>query len=87
MADVGCRNTVFGAQSQVAVNWIPRWQEAGVRHFRVEFAHETAGQVQGISNAFKQFFAGNLTVRELGEFVATTASGGATLGSFFVGSR
>ena len=45
MADVGCRNTVFGAEAQTDVASMDAWMSAGLRHFRVEFVHETAEQV------------------------------------------
>ena len=45
MADVGCRNTVFGAEAQTDVASMDAWISAGLRHFRVEFVHETAEQV------------------------------------------
>jgi putative protease len=38
LADVGCRNTVFGAEAQEASLHINAWLEAGIRHFRLEFA-------------------------------------------------
>jgi U32 family peptidase len=87
MADIGCRNTVFGSQTQVDVNWILRWQDSGIRHFRIEFAHESADQVSGIVSAFQHFFSGKSGIRELGELVAARASGGTTRGSFYVGAR
>ena len=45
MADVGCRNTVFGAEAQEAEPASGCWRAAGIRHFRLEFAHESAAQV------------------------------------------
>ena len=52
VADVGCRNTVFGAQAQHATVHLERWQRAGIRHFRLEFVHENAEQVSEIHEAF-----------------------------------
>ena len=45
MADVGCRNTVFGAEAQEASLHLDAWRAAGIRHFRLEFVHESAEQV------------------------------------------
>ena len=42
MADVGCRNTVFGAEAQEASAHLDAWRRAGIRHFRLEFVHESA---------------------------------------------
>ncbi|HYV61328.1 MAG TPA: DUF3656 domain-containing protein, partial [Bryobacteraceae bacterium] len=39
MADVGCRNTVFGAEAQEASLHLTEWLAAGIRHFRLEFVH------------------------------------------------
>ncbi|MGB5060263.1 MAG: U32 family peptidase, partial [Candidatus Promineifilaceae bacterium] len=39
MADVGCRNTVFGAEAQTAAAHLPDWQAAGIVHYRLEFVH------------------------------------------------
>src|SRR5690349_13287595 len=39
MADVGCRNTVFGAEAQEAARHLDSWRAAGIHHFRLEFAH------------------------------------------------
>ena len=47
MADVGCRNTVFGAEAQEASGHLDLWRAAGIRHFRLEFAHESAESGQG----------------------------------------
>src|SRR5215831_15470961 len=45
IADVGCRNTVFGAEAQEASKHIDAWRAAGIARFRLEFAHESAEQV------------------------------------------
>ena len=59
MADVGCRNTVFGAEAQEAsLHLGPSGSRAGIRHFRLEFVHETPDQVTRIGRAFADFFAG-----------------------------
>jgi putative protease len=52
MADVGCRNTVFGAEAQEASRYLRDWRDAGIEHYRLEFVHETADQVVRIANAF-----------------------------------
>jgi putative protease len=57
MADVGCRNTVFGAEAQVASKYLDRWREAGIVHYRLEFVHETASEVQRVTRAFQDCYA------------------------------
>ena len=57
MADVGCRNTVFGAEAQTDVGSMDAWMSAGLRHFRVEFVHETPDQVAQVVAGFGSLFA------------------------------
>jgi putative protease len=44
--DAGCRNTVYNAQAQSAVDFVPRMLELGIRHFRVELLRETPEEVK-----------------------------------------
>ena len=44
MADVGCRNTVFGAEAQDAGPHLGAWRAAGIRHYRLEFVHEAGNR-------------------------------------------
>lgn len=87
MADVGCRNTVFGAEAQEASPHLAKWLAAGIRHFRLEFVHETPDQVTGIGQAFAEFFAGRSTPEELHRALERRAPEGVTEGSFFVPSH
>ena len=86
MADVGCRNTVFGAEAQEASLHLAEWLAAGIRHFRLEFVHETPDQVIRISRAFAEYFAGGVTSAELRRVLQRAAPAGVTEGSFFVPS-
>lgn len=86
MADVGCRNTVFGAEAQEASRHLDEWLRAGVRHIRLEFVHETAEDVQRIGNAFQAYLAGSVTAHELTHRLQRLAPQGATEGSLFVPS-
>src|SRR5215475_5371643 len=65
MADVGCRNTVFGAEAQVGTKHLQLWLDAGIRHFRLEFVYESAQQVRQIVGAFQQALVGERSVAEL----------------------
>jgi putative protease len=87
MADVGCRNTVFGAEAQEASAHLAEWQAAGIRHFRLEFVHETPEQVTRIGRAFGDFFAGRATPEELHRALQRCAPEGVTEGSLFVPSN
>jgi putative protease len=84
MADVGCRNTVFGAEAQEASAHLELWRAAGIRHFRLEFVHESAEDVTQITRAFEQALAGRWTAQQLARELKRIAPGGTTEGSLFV---
>ena len=84
MADVGCRNTVFGAEAQEASRHLDDWRDAGIAHFRLEFVHESADQVTRIGQAFTDALVGRLSSRELGQELRRAASFGTTEGSLYV---
>lgn len=84
LADVGCRNTVFGAEAQVATKHLPLWLAAGIRHVRLEFVHETATSVAPIITAFQQALAGELTWGALEHALTPYVPQGTTEGSLFV---
>jgi putative protease len=84
MADVGCRNTVFGAEAQEASRHLEAWRQAGIRHFRIEFVHESGEEVARITEAFRAFFGGAASAVELRDRLRTLAPQGATQGSLFV---
>jgi putative protease len=84
VADVGCRNTVFGAEAQEASAHMDGWREAGIRHFRLEFVHESAREVQHVTAAFQSFLGGGIDASELGDQLKRYAPAGVTEGSLFV---
>ncbi|MEP6961883.1 MAG: DUF3656 domain-containing protein, partial [Acidobacteriota bacterium] len=84
IADIGCRNTVFGAEAQEASAHLDDWLAAGVRHFRLEFVHESAERVAGIAGAFAERLAGRMTSQELGRRLKRLAPEGTTEGSLQV---
>ncbi|MDF2697002.1 MAG: peptidase, partial [Labilithrix sp.] len=53
-ADVGCRNTVFHARPQSAVQLLPELARAGVRRFRIELVRETAADVGRLVEAYRR---------------------------------
>ena len=83
MADVGCRNTVFGAEAQEASAHLDTWRNAGVRHFRVEFAHESAEQVGRVCEAFESALSGRVSYAQLARELRAVAPQGVTEGSLF----
>jgi putative protease len=88
VADVGCRNTVFGAEAQEASAHLSVWLDAGIRHFRAEFVHESGPAVVRIARAFQDAFAEAIEDRpapaELRRRLRESAPQGITQGSLFV---
>ncbi|HTB16718.1 MAG TPA: DUF3656 domain-containing protein [Bryobacteraceae bacterium] len=84
IADVGCRNTVFGAEAQQASAHIEAWRQAGIRHFRLEFVHECASELQHVTAAFQAFLGGRINASQLGAELKRYAPAGVTEGSLFV---
>jgi putative protease len=84
MADVGCRNTVFGAEAQEASRHLDAWRAAGIAHFRLEFAHESGEQTAEIARLFASALAGRLPSQELGRQLRNLAPQGVTEGSLYV---
>jgi putative protease len=84
LADVGCRNTVFGAEAQEASAHLNKWRDIGIAHWRLEFAHETASEVTAVADVFAQALAGAITASELGLRLKECAPEGSTEGSLFV---
>jgi putative protease len=84
IADVGCRNTVFGAEAQEASAHLDDWRRAGIRHFRLEFAHESADQVREVVRAFDSALNDSMTAEKLGKELRNLAPQGTTEGSLFV---
>jgi len=84
LADVGCRNTVFGAEAQEASGHLDAWRQARIGHFRLEFVHESGEQVRQVFQAFESVLAGRATTRELSGQLRRAAPQGITEGSLFV---
>jgi putative protease len=84
MADVGCRNTVFGAEAQAASKHLDTWRQAGIRHYRLEFVHESSGQVERIAGAFRANLDGAMPSHDLARLLGRVAPQGTTEGSLFV---
>src|SRR6185437_3927774 len=84
LADVGCRNTVFGAEAQEASAHLGRWLDAGIRNFRLEFAHESADEVARVFSLFDDAFAGRISPERLNRELRRIAPGGTTQGSLLI---
>ncbi|WP_298816005.1 U32 family peptidase [Chloroflexus sp.] len=84
IADVGCRNTVFGAEAQEASKYLDRWRAASITHFRLEFVHESGAQITAVTEAFRAYLHNQIDATELGRRWRQSAPQGVTEGSFFV---
>jgi putative protease len=84
LADVGCRNTVFGAEAQQASAHLASWRDAGISRFRLEFAHESGQEVVAVTRAFEDALAGFLTAQELAARLRKISPSGITEGSLLV---
>jgi U32 family peptidase len=84
MADVGCRNTVFGAEAQVASAHLDALWESGIRDYRLEFVHETAATVQQVTRVFQSYFAGQISAATLDHKLRSASPEGTTEGSLFI---
>ncbi len=83
MADVGCRNTVFGAEVQFDGQCVEQWWQTGIKDFRIEFVHQTGDQISEVLTAFNSYFAGTITAGDL-ETMLNTDQIQTTQGSLFV---
>jgi putative protease len=84
MADIGCRNTVFGAEAQEASLHLESWRQAGIVHFRLEFVHETGAEVARLSGLVAEALAGRKSFGQLTKDLKRAAPQGTTEGSLFV---
>ena len=84
MADVGCRNTVFGAQAQEASQHLHTWREVGIEHYRLEFVHETGEEVAHVARLFADALHQKLEYMELRKQLQRISPQGITEGSLFV---
>ncbi len=84
MADAGCRNTVFGAEAQEASGHLDAWRAAGIAHFRLEFVHESPGEVSAVFHAFQSALSNGISYSQLAAKLKQLAPAGVTEGSLFV---
>ena len=83
LADVGCRNTVFNAEVQMDLEWLTKWRECDIHHFRIEFVHQSAETVKETITAFDSFFKGQSQSTDL-EKLIMASSMETTQGSLYV---
>jgi len=84
LADVGCRNTVFGAEAQSAARHLARWRVAGLRDARVEFVHAGPAEVAEVLAAWRAALDGRIAPAALEARLRAAVPPGLTEGSYFV---
>ena len=84
IADVGCRNTVFGAEAQQPGKHLREWLDAGIGHFRVEFAQESGDEVRRVTEICTEAVTGKLDATRFAAELRNAAPDGVTEGSLVV---
>src|SRR5262249_9748589 len=80
-ADAGCRNTVFNALAQTGAEHVERLLELGLRHFRIEFLHETPEQLAQTVAQYRLLLRGETTGTQLWRQLKLLNQLGVTRGS------
>lgn len=57
-ADVGCRNTLFNANSQTGAKYFDELMEAGLRRYRIEMLEENASETERVLRLYGDLLAG-----------------------------
>ncbi|WP_031495727.1 U32 family peptidase [Bryobacter aggregatus] len=84
VADVGCRNTVFGAEAQSGAAHVANWKRIGIAHFRLEFVHESAEQIRQIADGFRDLLANKSRPADLDRLIRQVQPAGLTEGSLHI---
>ncbi len=84
MADVGCRNTVFNAELQSGAKHLDGFLTAGINDLRLEFVHQSEGEVVDCVTALRGFLDHSVTAEELDRLWNRATPCGTTEGSLFV---
>ena len=79
-ADVGCRNTLFNATPQSAVESLPQLVSRGARHLRIEFLDDSPETVTRVIGLYRDVLAGRREPRNLWRELKATGKYGVTRG-------
>lgn len=80
-ADAGCRNTLFNGTAQTGAEYAQRLRQLGLRHFRLEFLHDTPDQMRRTLNAYRQLLAGEISGAKLWKMLKLHSQLGVTRGT------
>ncbi|KAL7536993.1 hypothetical protein ACHAXR_007521 [Thalassiosira sp. AJA248-18] len=86
LADLGCRNTVFMAESQSGVHSINEWMQAGVGHFRIELVDESGSDAVKIVSSYLQFLSKERQATDVWDELSGILDSNGRLGGVGVGS-
>jgi putative protease len=64
IADVGCRNTVFGARAQSVLHLLPDLRRLGVAHFRLELLEQDADESADLLQVYRDVWNGLCAAEE-----------------------
>ncbi|MBK9029855.1 MAG: U32 family peptidase [Myxococcales bacterium] len=84
VVDVGCRNTVFGAQAQSAAGLAAGLVERGVARLRVEFVREAGPDAARVWIAYRELAGGRRTAADVVRTAAALEQFGVTRGTMRV---
>lgn len=80
VADVGCRNTVFGARAQSTLAHLAPLRRAGVSHFRVELISEDQAATRRLVDLHRRVWGGELSGAEALRVLHAESAYGISLG-------
>jgi U32 family peptidase len=83
-ADVGCRNTLYNAVPQSAVEYLPRLLAHGARYLRIEFLDDDAAAVKRIIDLYREAIHGRRDVKGLWRELRASNQYGVTRGPLAV---
>jgi putative protease len=84
VVDVGCRNTVFGAQAQSAAGLVQALVAQGVARLRVEFVREAGADAARVWGAYRDLAASRTSVADVIRTAAALEQFGVTRGTMRV---
>jgi U32 family peptidase len=79
-ADVGCRNTLFNATPQSAVESLPQLLSRGAKHLRIEFLDDSPETVSRVIGLYQDVLAGRRDPKNLWRELKATGKYGVTRG-------
>lgn len=79
--DAGCRNTLFNAEAQSALSYLPKMKDLGIRHFRLELLRESGDDVERIVREYRTVIDGNQQPRNALRTLRVVSQLGVTAGT------